>query len=98
MKNMLIISLAVASLSLLIAVPALADESYTCTYGPQERVITIVYLESGQQVPCEVRYEKEGATQTLWSANNEVGYCEEKARAFVEKQRGWGWRCNSTGK
>jgi hypothetical protein len=27
------------------------------------------------------------------SAQNEEGYCEEKAKELVEKQLGWGWSC-----
>jgi len=29
----------------------------------------------------------------LWRASSEVGYCEQKAAEFAEKQRGWGWQC-----
>lgn len=77
----------------LLANTALADESYTCTNGSDERVISIVYPDPEAKVPCEVRYRKQGVTETLWSAQQEVGYCEEKAKAFVEKQRAWGWNC-----
>ena len=82
----------------LLAGTAGADETYTCTYGPDERVISVVYQDQEAKVPCEVRYQKDGVTETLWSAQEEVGYCEEKAKAFVEKQRGWGWNCEETGK
>ena len=33
--------------------------------------------------------------QTIYSANNEAGYCEEKTAAFVEKLRGFGWQCST---
>jgi hypothetical protein len=91
MKRFTILCL-VASLSLL-TTNAIADETYTCTYGPQERIISVVYQVQEAKAPCEVQYQKEGVTQTLWSAQGEIGYCEEKAKAFVEKQRGWGWNC-----
>ena len=85
----------VASLSLL-ATTAIADGTYTCTNGPQERVISVVYQDQEAKALCEVKYQKDGVTETLWSAQDEVGYCEEKAKAFVEKQRSWGWSCNET--
>jgi len=81
----------------LLAGNAVADETYTCTQGDQERIITIVYQDQAAKVPCEVRYQKGDVTETLWSAQNEAGYCEEKAEAFVEKQRGWGWDCAMAG-
>lgn len=71
-------------------------ESYLCTNGGVERSITVVYLEPGQAVPCEVQYTKDGESQTLWRAQNEGGYCEAQARAFADKQSGWGWHCELT--
>jgi hypothetical protein len=74
---------------------ALANETYTCSNGDQKREIAVVYSSADSTVPCEVTYTKEdGSSQSLWQAQNEAGYCEEKAAAFVEKQRGWGWECN----
>ena len=81
----------------LIATHALAEETWRCTFGQEERVISVVFQDQEMKLPCEVRYEKDGVTQTLWSAENEVGYCEEKAREFVEKQRSWGWICVEEG-
>ena len=81
----------------LIATFAVANETYLCTYGQEERIISVVYQDQVKKVPCEVRYQKDGVTETLWDAKGEVGYCEEKAKAFVEKQRGWGWRCDDKG-
>ncbi len=80
--------------ALLFASPLFANETYLCTHGNQERKINIVYETEGQQVPCEVTYEKASGTESLWRAQNQVGYCEDQAAAFVEKQRGWGWSCD----
>ena len=91
MKRLTSLSLSI-SLSLLASYAA-ADETYLCTYGQTERVITVVYQDQEKKVPCEVRYQKNGATQTLWEAKSEVGYCEEKAQGLVQKQREWGWLC-----
>jgi hypothetical protein len=45
-------------------------------------------------VPCDVKYTKpEGAT-ILWSANNEVGYCENKAQEFAIESAMRGWSCS----
>ena len=92
MKRLTILCLTI-SLSM-IASYAIADETYLCTHGQQERVITVVYQDQEKKFPCEVRYQKEGITETLWTAENEVGFCEEKAQGLVEKQREWGWLCD----
>ena len=91
MKKAIILCLALA----LFAAPVLASTT-TCTSGSQERVISVVYLVEGQKVPCEVQYTKNGVTETPWSAQNEEGYCEEKAKELVEKQISWGWDCTET--
>lgn len=66
----------------------------TCTNGDAERIISVVYDNEETGTVCEVTYEKASGVQTLWSANNERDYCLDKAKAFVEKQRGWGWTCS----
>ena len=68
------------------------DHRTVCTHGTQERVIEVVY-PTGSQLPCEVRYTKNGSTEVIWNAQNETRYCETKAAEFIEKQRGWGWQC-----
>jgi hypothetical protein len=78
----------------MIASYAMADETYVCTFGQKERVISVVYQDQEEKVPCEVRYQKDGTTETLWNAENKVGYCEEKAQGLVQSQREWGWFCD----
>lgn len=74
---------------------ALANETYTCSNGDQKREISVIHSSADANVPCEVNYTREdGTSQSLWQAQNEAGYCEEKAAAFAEKQRGWGWECS----
>lgn len=75
---------------------ALENITTTCNHGAQTRVIEVVYRDDSQ-LPCEVQYTKETGTETLWSAQNLEGYCEEKAAAFVEKQQSWGWECSTAG-
>jgi len=64
---------------LLIAAPIHAEDGYgyTCTLGGATRKIDVVYLQSGQEVPCEVRYTKGESVQVLWNAQRESGYCEK---------------------
>ena len=71
-----------------------ADETITCTDGQQERVISIIYQNQDAKVPCDVKYTKNGQTETLWHADIEFGYCEEKAEEFIQKHIEWGWRCD----
>ena len=33
--------------------------------------------------------------KVLWTAKGEVGFCEQKATEFIEKQQSWGWECNN---
>lgn len=73
---------------------AIENSKFVCTHDAETRVIEVVYPQ-GSEVPCEVQYTKSTGSQTLWNAQNAVGYCAEKATAFVEKQRDWGWSCES---
>ena len=87
--------IALTSLTLLASSAIAIENSKTvCTHDAETRVIEVVYTGEGN-VPCEVQYTKSTGTQTLWNAQNAEGYCEEKAQAFVEKQRGWGWNCEA---
>jgi hypothetical protein len=83
-----------AAVLLLLPVTALAMDSQTthCQRGDGVRIIEVVYPQD-TALPCEVHYTKDGQNSVLWRASNETGYCEEKAAAFAEKQRGWGWQC-----
>lgn len=89
-------TLSTALFALLLASQASAT-SYTCTNGDSQRLISVVYSTPGQVVPCEVLYEKDGSSQSLWRAEIEAGYCEAKAKEFADKQSGWGWSCSETG-
>jgi len=73
---------------------AVQADSTICTHGEKQRKIEVVYPEDGGKA-CEVQYTKGDDMQVLWSANSDKDYCAEKAVAFVEKQRGWGWECTS---
>ena len=59
------------------------DKRTVCTHDTQERVIELVY-PTGDQLPCEVRYTKNGVTNVIWNAQSETQYCESKAAGFIE--------------
>lgn len=67
---------------------------YHCTQAGEERIISVVYAEPGQALPCDVTYERGGEVETLWRAQNEPGYCEAQASDFVAQQVAWGWDCS----
>ena len=54
------------------------------------RVIEVVYPQA-TALPCEVHYSKDGATDVLWRASAEAGYCEQKAVEFAEDDTEQGW-------
>ncbi|MDQ2075511.1 hypothetical protein [Marinimicrobium sp. ABcell2] len=86
-----------ASLSLFIATTVTADTNeaprFVCTSGDSERVIEVVYRNPERTLPCEVRYHKDGESETLWRAQNEPGFCESQAERFASDQEQWGWEC-----
>lgn len=91
MQKLLVFMLLASSCSVVMAAPNLV---YQCSQGNQKRTVEVVYQNSDTNVPCNVRYEKNGQTETLWTYNNEAGQCELQAQGFLEKQRSWGWQCN----
>lgn len=84
----------------LLAIPFSSQaQSWSCKLDNNVREIHIQTESPSSPAPCSVVYKKvtEGAEdQTLWTAANDAGYCEEKAKAFVEKQVSWGWTCEET--
>ncbi|WP_111642115.1 hypothetical protein [Marinimicrobium alkaliphilum] len=83
------------TLLLLLAGAAQASDAivYHCSLGDDERIVSVVYSEPGQALPCDVTYERGGEVETLWQARNQAGYCEEQAQNFVAQQVAWGWEC-----
>ncbi|MCK5001716.1 MAG: hypothetical protein KAJ92_00145 [Gammaproteobacteria bacterium] len=76
---------------------ALAN-TWSCTHDDLIRTVEIEYSDSGETA-CNVNYTKETEgveMQTLWSAENQVAYCEEKAEGFVAKLGSWGWDCTKS--
>ena len=92
-----LVAAAVGSL-LPLTVGAQNAPEYRCTQGDLQRRVVIFY-ETGVAVPCEVQYFKDteapGEQAVLWRAQNQSGYCESQAAAFVEQLEGWGWSCSA---
>ena len=73
-----------------------AAETWTCRHDGLVRHVVVFYPDAPATLPCEVFYSKPTENRVprpLWSARNAEGYCTDKAAAFVERLRGWGWVC-----
>lgn len=70
-----------------------AQPLYLCKNEKFERVIEVVHEDINSLVPCEVKYTKGSKTETLWVAQNEQGFCEEKARTLADKLTSLGIPC-----
>ena len=80
-----------------ISATAYAD-SWNCSHDDLVREVIIEYPQGGS-LPCDVVYKKqtEGVEdQVLWSAENEEGYCEDRARELVATLESSGWVCLET--
>lgn len=75
-----------------IAIEPISDIEYTCEHNTSKRIIR-VFKNTAEGLACEVTYEKDTGTQTLWTARNDQEYCTQKAAEFAAKQAGWGWLC-----
>lgn len=94
MKTFLLAALSLAALFTL-SLQAADNQAMHCQRADAVRIIEVVYPQ-GTELPCEVRYTKDGQTSVLWQASNEAGYCEQKAADFTQRQRDWGWQCVAT--
>lgn len=68
-----------------------------CSQGSHTRKVELM-TTGEKKLPCSVHYKKEteqpGHDQIIYTAQNDLAYCESKARAFVEKLNGQGWKCS----
>lgn len=62
----------------------------TCKSGSQERTIEVVTSEAKS---CEVKYTKEGQSQTLWTSKRDAEFCKTKATQLTDKLASSGWNC-----
>jgi len=82
------------------AAPLLAVESNStmveCQKSNVIRKVEVKRTSNGTSEACEVIYHKPTEGQqpnTLWSADQQKGYCDQKAASFVQKQESWGFSC-----
>ncbi len=70
---------------------------FACLRDQMVRVIYVQYHRSVGDPPCSVIYEKSisdgSSAEVVWQATREKGYCEARARAFVQRLRGLNWKC-----
>ena len=77
------------------AMPALKTE---CKGGNLTRVIWVSYESATTGEGCKVHYSKPDENveeKVLWSAQQVPNFCQEKAKAFIEKQKGWNFTCTT---
>ena len=76
-----------------------SEITYLCTHGEQQRRIEVDLLEPPQAVPCEVNYYKDteepGTKTTLWTANNDSYYCENRAQGLIQTLEDANWSCTA---
>jgi len=79
---------------------AQSDDAYECQLGNSSRRV-VIEREGSAPVPCVVAYFKDteapGEREVLWSAENDPGYCTERATEFVARLEGLGWQCSMAG-
>jgi len=79
------------------AAPVVVNSQYLCELQGLTRRVEVDYESSDASLPCSVNYYKDteapGEVNTLWSATNIEGYCEDKAAGFIDKLKSWGWSC-----
>lgn len=69
-----------------------------CKGGSVTRHIWISYENTAGE-GCKVHYTKpdENAPEkVLWTAQNDPNFCQDKAKAFIEKQKTWNFTCTPT--
>ncbi len=62
----------------------------TCTSGADKRVIVTDAKEGGG---CDVTYTKDGTSQPVASARNEVEYCDGVVQKMKSTLEGAGFKC-----
>jgi len=85
---------------LTLAGPIAVADGWTCEQSGLTRQVTLYYPDAPATLPCEVYYSKPSENalpKRLWSARNEAGYCERKAREFVATLEQLGWSCAADG-
>ena len=94
MKKLQIITLTVL---MFVPVFSASASSWICEKGDLMREV-LVESEAANTAPCSVVYGKDTENQgskTLWTAQYDGAYCDEKADGLAEKLEGYGWSCTA---
>ena len=69
-----------------------------CTQGSMIRTVEITYWEERGRPLCRVMYRKPSEHPSymhfIWEGRDVGDLCEQKAAAFLDELRGWGWNCD----
>jgi hypothetical protein len=70
----------------------------TCFQGSMMRTVQITYWEERGRPLCKVMYRKPteplSYMQVIWAGRDVGDVCEQKAVAFLDELRSWGWSCD----
>lgn len=69
-----------------------------CAKGGLTRTVQITYWEERGRPLCRVMYlkpsERPSHMHVIWAGRDVGDACEQKATAFLDLLRGWGWSCD----
>jgi len=70
---------------------------FQCRHGDQLRRVEVNTGEVARDAACEVRYWRDASTppegQVLWRANQDLDFCDAKARDLLARLEAGGWAC-----
>ncbi len=71
--------------------------SWTCHNAQLTRNVVIYYPNEPAVLPCKVYYTKPNENvmpRTLWKAEHDETYCQQKAVEFIQSLESKGWQCS----
>ncbi|MGH6900636.1 MAG: hypothetical protein ACREJ5_29475, partial [Geminicoccaceae bacterium] len=76
--------------------PTLAAE-FQCRHGDLLRRVEVNTGDAARDAACEVRYWRDalapGDGKVLWRANQDIDFCDAKARDLLGRLEAGGWSC-----
>ena len=84
-----------STLFIIAAFAGLSAFGTVCKMGKMERKVEVATTDAEKKVPCEVKYTRDGQEKTLYNAQVDASYCDQKAEELVAKLTGQGWQCDS---
>jgi hypothetical protein len=72
---------------------------FDCRHGDLRRRVEVNTGDAVQDAACEVRYWRNasapGDGEVLWRANQDLDFCDAKARDLLERLERGGWTCTA---